>query len=215
MGLPAPAQPTVALHTPACQSLSFSLSCVCTLVPRHQEWRDPVRPGVVRPGSWWGCWEQEEEGGRICPGSGADLQPLSQEWRERGRRTLLHWLRIKGNKVQENWPCSAPLPGLIPFPQPEAASALVQTGQDLSFRGWMLRSGQGRHLLSVPRLFLYLTEFMGVVGRGCLVDCGAVSLAIAPSLSLFLSPQSTRPKFAPDQAWTEEGLPEWLPLGSH
>lgn len=40
-----------------------------------------MRPGVVGPVM---LGELEEEGSLICPGSGEDMLPLSQEWRERG-----------------------------------------------------------------------------------------------------------------------------------
>lgn len=56
--------------------------------------------------------------------------------------------------------------------------------------GAEVRSGTASFYLSpcvgagTPSAAFPVPEFIGVVGSGCLADCGAVSMAAAPSLSL-------------------------------
>lgn len=73
---------------------------------------------------------------------------------------------------------------------------MVQTGQVLGFSWWVLRSGQGQHPFICPRVgaetpsaAFPVPELIRIVGSGCLADCGAVSMAATPSLSIVYSPK--------------------------
>lgn len=145
---------------------------------------DPVRPGVMGPGYVGGAGSRGKEAGSLW----GDMPPLSQEWRERGGWTLLRGSELKAVKERETGLRPAPLPGPISSPQPGGGSALVQTGQDLGFPGYRLSTHPSICASTVgaesPSATFPASEFMGGVGSGCLVDCGAVSMAVAPFLSL-------------------------------
>lgn len=57
----------LALALPTLQPLAPAASLSASPLPQgvhsrtgDQERRDPAKPGVGVPGSWWGCWEQGE-----------------------------------------------------------------------------------------------------------------------------------------------------------